>query len=230
MEKEASEFKRFSSLKVGTPEYEKALAHVERVGGNKSTARTADQSVVAKFWADGAGTPTVAGHYLQIAASLLPANATLLQTAELFSRVAAAQYDAAVVAWAIKYRDLFWRPITAIRRSGGGSGNNNTDWEPFLKTPPHPEYPSGHTVTSGASSEVLKNFFGGDNVFFTTNTAAKGFSPRNYSSLRASADEVGDSRVWGGIHFNQSSIDGNDLGQIIAKKTEAEFDKVVGGA
>ena len=66
-----------------------------------------------------------------------------------------------------------------------------------MKTPPHPEYPSGHTITSGSSAEVIANWFGRDDIPFSTNTATKGFQPRNYTSLRASAVEVGDSRLYG---------------------------------
>ena len=201
------DFRNFSALKVGTPEYEAALAQVARVGWLNSTERTREQAEIPGFWADGAGTPTVAGHYLQIAAALLPENATLLQTAELFARVAVAASDAATVGWVLKYRDLAARPLTALRRggNGGGPGTNLSeplpDWEPFLKTPPHPEYPSGHTLTSGSAAEILANWFGRDDVPFTTSTAAKGFGPRNFTSLRASAVEVGDSRLYGEFFF-----------------------------
>lgn len=225
------DFKNYSALKAGTPEYEAALAQVARVGSLNSTDRTKDQAEIPGFWADGDGTPTVAGHYLQIAAALLPANASLLQSAELLARVAVAASDAATVGWVIKYRDLAARPLTALRRGGNGGGNLSEplpDWEPLLKTPPHPEYPSGHTITSGAAAEVLARWFGRDDVPFTTSTAAKGFGPRNFSSLRASAVEVGDSRLFGGIHYNKSSVDGNDLGREVAKKVDAAFNKTFG--
>ena len=193
------DFKNYSSLKIGTKEYEKELAQVARVGWLNSTERSKEQSTIPGFWVDGPGTPTVAGHYLQIAASLLPENATLLQTAELFARVAVANSDAATLGWVLKYRDLAARPITALSRGGNGGNYSESlpNWEPFLKTPAHPEYPSGHTITSGSSAEVIANWFGRDDIPFSTNTAAKGFQPRNYTSLRASAVEVGDSRLYG---------------------------------
>ena len=227
---ESKDFKNFTALKVGTKEYEEQLAQVDRAGSLNSTERTPEQSSIAEFWADGPGTPTVAGHYLQIAASLLPENATLEQTAELFARVAVANTDAATLAWVLKYRELAARPVTAFRRGGNGGNYSQSlpTWAPFLKTPPHPEYPSGHTVTSGSTAEVLKNWFGRDDVSFTTNTRAKGFEPRNFSSLRASAIEVGDSRVFGGIHYNKSSADGNELGIAVAKKVDAGFNKTFG--
>ena len=287
------DFKNYSALKVGTKEYEDALAQVARVGVNSSAAeRTKAQAVLPGFWAAGGGSATVAGYYLDIAASLLPENATLLQTAELFSRLAVSNYDANVLGWYIKYRDLAARPITALRRGGNGGNLSEAqpEWEPFLKTPAHPEYPSGHTLTSGSSAEVLANWFGSDSVPFTAKS--KGFDPRNFSSLRASAVEVGDSRLYGktsfaffsssrvcfereregmhargrwrsrvalffsflkghekkrkgktknidflplstnkkigGIHYNQSSVDGNDIGREVAKKVDAGFNKTFG--
>lgn len=199
------DFKGYSSLKVGTKEYESELAQVASVGWLNSTERTEDQSTIPGFWADGPGTPTVAGHYLQIAASLLPENASLLQTAELLSRVAVAISDASTLGWVLKYRDLAARPVTALRRGRNGAGNYSDplpDWEPLLKTPPHPEYPSGHALTSGSAAEVLAHWFGRDGVAFSTRTAGKGFpEPRNFSSLRASAVEVGDSRVYGELEL-----------------------------
>lgn len=224
------DFKNYSSLKIGTKEYEKELAQVARVGWLNSTERSKEQSTIPGFWVDGPGTPTVAGHYLQIAASLLPENATLLQTAELFARVAVANSDAATLGWVLKYRDLAARPITALSRGGNGGNYSESlpNWEPFLKTPPHPEYPSGHTITSGSSAEVIANWFGRDDIPFSTNTATKGFQPRNYTSLRASAVEVGDSRLYGGIHYNHSSVDGNKLGAEVAKKVDAAFNKTFG--
>ena len=226
------DFKNFSALKAGTPEYEAALAQVARVGSLNSTDRTKDQAEIPGFWADGAATPTVAGHFVQIAAALLPANASLLQSAELLARVAVAVSDASTVGWVIKYRDLAARPLTALRRGGNGQGTSLSepvpDWEPLLKTPPHPEYPSGHALTSGSAAEVLASWFGRDDVPFTTSTAAKGFGPRNFSSLRASAVEVGDSRLFGGIHYNKSVVDGNDIGREVAKRIDSAFNKTFG--
>lgn len=62
-----------------------------------------------------AGTSTINGHFYTVAKSLLPNSTSLLDTAALFARLGAAQFDSNVVGWYIKYNTLFWRPITAIR-------------------------------------------------------------------------------------------------------------------
>ena len=44
-----------------------AYNEVKSLGQSDSTTRTADQTEIARFWADGAGTYTPAGHWNQIA-------------------------------------------------------------------------------------------------------------------------------------------------------------------
>jgi hypothetical protein len=209
--------KHFGGVKppaLDSTEYAADAAGVSRVGGLNSTARSPRETETAKFWVDGDGTPSVAGRFFDIAGSLLPANATLTQTATLFARVGAAVADASAVCWALKQSRLFWRPVTALRAGTGGLAAD-PGWEPLLKTPPHPEFPSGHAVTASAAAAAIEQFFGTDAVPVTTNTAAPGFKARTYSSLRAAVDEVGASRVLGGVHFNFSVDAGRDLGYMV---------------
>lgn len=41
---------------------------------------------------------------------------------------------------------------------------------------------------------------------------------RTYTNLTVIAQEVADSRVYGGVHFNNSGVDGIDLGIKVAKE------------
>lgn len=43
-------------------------------------------------------------------------------------------------------------------RQGDAQHPSIADWTPLLNTPPHPEYPSTHSVTAGASGEVLARY------------------------------------------------------------------------
>ncbi len=122
-----------------------AYNETKTLGSRNSTARTADQTQVARFWADGAGTSTPPGHWNVLARQIAAAAGnSISENARLFAMLDITLADAAIVAFNAKYTDDFWRPITAIRN--GDTDDNDltiTDstWQPFLATPAFPEYP-----------------------------------------------------------------------------------------
>ena len=61
------------------------------------------------------GTGGISVHWNQIALTTLPVGTSLADTAELFAILNVALADARITYFTIKYRDLTWRPITAIR-------------------------------------------------------------------------------------------------------------------
>ncbi|KAI3430211.1 hypothetical protein D9Q98_004809 [Chlorella vulgaris] len=211
-----SQFKAAPPLKVPSAAYSKVLAEVFDLGRKASTTRSTQQTDTANFWADGNLTSAVSGHWNQIAQAVLPPSTSTLRAALLFAQLNAAQWDASIAAYRQKYADKFWRPITAINQ---GDASNPTlkdaTWVPFLSTPAHPEHPSGHSATSGASAAVLESFFGKDNVSFTIGTEFPGLTPRSYSSFSKAAKEVSDSRVYAGVHFRHSVEQGTKLGKTV---------------
>ena len=78
--------------------------------------------------------------------------------------------DGYIGSWDTKYHYNFWRPVTAIH-TADTDGNPDTvgdpTWTPLQLTYPIPDYDSGHTVQGGAAAEVLKEFFGTDNISFS---------------------------------------------------------------
>ena len=54
-----------------SPEYAAAGDQVMKLGSDKSTDRTAEQTAIAKFWADAGGTATPPGHWNAIANDIL---------------------------------------------------------------------------------------------------------------------------------------------------------------
>ncbi|MCE9527354.1 MAG: phosphatase PAP2 family protein, partial [Planctomycetales bacterium] len=151
--------------------YTTAFNEVKDLGSATSATRTAEQTNIAKFWADGSGTATPPGHINKIAQAAADSrHNTLVQNARLFAEINVAMADAAIMAWNTKFDTNFWRPVTAIR-AADTDGNANTEqdaaWTPLLVTPPFPSYVSGHSSFSGAGAAVLKSFFGTDNIPFT---------------------------------------------------------------
>ena len=198
--------------------YTRDFEEVRRLGRADSTERTAEQTLIARFWADGAGTATPPGHWNQIAADVARQGDTdLVQNARLFALLNIALADAGFTSWHAKYDSGFWRPITAIRETDGNDLTMpETEWSPLLVTPPFPSYTSGHSTFSGAASEVLSFFFGPNTAFTTTTDDFPGVV-RSFGSLSEAAEEAGMSRIYGGIHFGFGNRDGLTQGRAVGR-------------
>ncbi|MFN0129460.1 MAG: phosphatase PAP2 family protein [Verrucomicrobiales bacterium] len=189
-------------------------------GGRTSTLRTADQTEVALFWADGGGTETPPGHWMTIARGVSSERGlTLDENARLFALLGLGVADAAILCWDAKYVYDLWRPITAIQE-GDNDGNSTTvgdpTWTPLIATPPFPEYTSGHSTFSRSSATVLAHFFGTDAIPFTTKSDGLPNVTRSYPGFSAAADESGISRVFGGIHFQSGNLSAQACGYSVA--------------
>ena len=193
-----------------------------QLGSASSAARTADQTQIAFFWADGGGTETPPGHWNNIAQDVAAAQGnTLAENARLFALLNLAMADAAINAWDCKYTFNWWRPITAIR-AGDTDGNDATvgdpGWTPLITTPPFPEHTSGHSTFSAAGATVLALFYGNDNIPFTTGSDALPGVTRSFNSFSAAANEAGLSRIYGGIHFMSANAAGLNAGAAIGEQ------------
>jgi hypothetical protein len=78
----------------------------------------------------------------------------------------------------------------------------------FIGTPAFPSYTAAHSQNSGAVAAMLADFFGTDDISFTT--SAEGFSvpDRSFTSFSEAATEAANSRLWGGIHWRYDNEDG----------------------
>jgi len=119
--------------------------------------------------------------------------------------------DAFVAVFDAKYAYEFWRPVTAIR-NGGADGT----WLPLLDTPMHPEYPCAHCISAGAVGEVLEAHFGKGEIpaVSMVSPTAPGVT-RRWTRIADYVQEVNDARVWGGIHYRNSTRVGEDMGRQI---------------
>jgi membrane-associated phospholipid phosphatase len=212
---------------IGSPEYAQALNEVKALGAKSSDLRTADQSQIAVFWSDFSYTAMPPGHWYEIACEIArDQQLRLAETARLFALISLSQADSAIVCWEAKYRYNFWRPVTAIQRAdedGNTATDADTKWEQNLASPPFPSYISGHSTFSKAVATVLTVFFGRDSISFTATSDSLPGVTRQYSSLSACADEVGMSRIYGGIHFQFDNREGKLCGQKIAEYVCANF-------
>ncbi len=218
--------------KLNTPRYAAELNFVKAIGSSSSTLRTADQSLVAQFWANGAGTATPPGHWNQIARQLIDQeNVDFEGQARLLAQMNIALADAGILCWKAKYTYNYWRPITAIREAdtdGNAATGVDPAWTPLLGTPPFPEYTSGHSTFSGAASAVLIQFFGTDEIAFAASSDDAPGIIREYTRISDAAAESGMSRIYGGIHFMSGNLEGLKCGARIGNYVGRRLLKPIG--
>ena len=180
---------------------------------------TDEQNNIALFWSDDPGlTATPPGHWVSILNSILEKeNSTLAEAAEVYARLGIALSDSFISCWSEKYKYNLIRPITYIQTYIDPHWNTPEITDPVI-TPPFPEYPSGHSVQSGAAAAVLTDFFG-DNYGFVDHTHdSRGYAPRTYTSFYEAADEAAISRLYGGIHYRSAIELGVTFGECIGEK------------
>ncbi len=197
-------------------QYATEFNQVKDLGAANSTIRTAEQTEIAKFWANGAGTFTPPGHWNQIAQDVARDQfSSLVDNARLFAALDVAVADAAICCWDTKYTENLWRPITAIQKAdtdGNASTTADTTWTPLLATPNFPSYTSGHSTFSSAAATVLTSFYGDNYKFSTTSPGLAGVN-RSFTSFYQAAEEAGISRIYGGIHFMSDNTAGLAAGK-----------------
>ena len=75
-------------------------------------------------------------------------------------------------------------------------------------TPRHPAYPSGHSTYSSAASTILKYFF-----------------PDEATELDKLSENIGEARLWAGVHWRSDHDAGVLLGKAVGKLVRDQFEK-----
>jgi membrane-associated phospholipid phosphatase len=216
----ASELRSPAPPLPSSPQHAAAFTEVKRLGRASSTFRTADQTQIALFWNDGAGTATPPGHWNEIAQPLLASQPLIVQ-ARTFALLGIAMADAAIVAWDHKYAYNCWRPVTGIQQAdqdGNPATVADPAWTSLIGTPPFPAYTSGHSTFSAASARLLALVLGSDAVSFSATSDGLPGVTRQYSSLWQAAEEAGQSRIYGGIHWQYDNQAGLTSGRALAEQ------------
>ena len=132
-----------------------------------------------------------------------------------------------IACWDSKYRYLFWRPIMAIRNAqidGNLATTPDPNWTPLLTTPNHPEYPAAHTCVTGAEAEMYAVVLGTHHINVTIHGSADG-TPNNsasthtFKTVKDLQREVANARVWAGLHYRGSALEGLELARNVARWT-----------
>lgn len=206
---------------IGSDEWIAAYEEVKAIG----CVGCAPQELhdIGYFWADGPGTLTPPGHWLQIAQDAATAKGLgLMQEIQALAAVGAAVADGGIAGWDMKYAYDYWRPVTAIQNCTvdicGVEGD--PDWVPAWTTPNFPSYISGHSIFSASAAGALASVFGSDMFdFCVTADPIVPLGDRCFTSFSEAAAEAGMSRIYGGIHYafdNDPALAvGHELGRYI---------------
>ena len=220
----SSQFRPPGPPSLDSVQYAEDYNEVKALGSAVGSMRTDEQTLIASFWADGAGTETPPGHWNSIAQNIAgPRGKSLEQNARLFALLNIAMADAAICAWDAKYTFHFWHPVTAINYA-----EPELDWMSFIVTPPFPDYVSGHSTFSGAAATVLELFYGTDDLPFAVGSDSFPGVYRSFATPLDAATEAALSRIYGGIHFRSASAAGFDAGISIGEWTANHYLRPVG--
>jgi len=183
-------------------------------GALNGSLRTAAQTEIGRFWADHGG----AQYSRALRFLIADHNLSTPQSA----RLAAIQYvsvaDSLVACFNAKYHYGFWRPYTAVH-GADTDGNPDTvtdpNWLPLDPTPGHPEYPAAHGCATEALATALRTYFHNDHIHYqvTSNVTATTHDFARFTDL---VIEVNEARIFGGMHYLHSVLQGNAMGTAVA--------------
>jgi len=213
--KSGSQFRPEPPPALTSAAYAQAINEVKSLGQNTSATRTADQTVIGKFWA-----PPIWNTWNVIAENAAVAHHTNLErTAHLFALLNVSFADSAIAMYDAKYFYKLWRPVTAIRladTAGNPAVTGDPNWTPLAVTAADPSYPGAHSTISAAGATVLAAFFGDRDQIQVATGVLPGVV-RSFGSYSDTATEAGLSRIFAGQHSRLDHVAGLDLGRDVAQ-------------
>ena len=215
----SSQFRPPGPPSLDSQQYAADYEEVKELGAAMGSTRTEDQTEIALFWADGAGTETPPGHWNSIAQIIAATRGnTLEENARLFALLNIAMADAAICAWDAKYTLPFLAPgdCDCLCRT-------RTKLDAIARDAAVPRYTSGHSTFSGAGATVLPLFYGTEDLPFTIGSDFLPGVYRSFSTPFDAAEEAGVSRIYGGIHFHSANVDGLQAGSNVGEWTVTHY-------
>ena len=184
------------------------------LGAAVGSARTDAQLETARFYTE-APPPYWQRNLRRFAMN----DGSLVDQARLMAMLFMVEADAGIACFDSKYHYEFWRPRK--RHPAGRHGRQpattpDAAWKPVVTTPNHPEYPAAHACVTAAVAEALKTYYRTDQVEFTLDSTVTG-TTRSFTTTQAMVDDVSNARVYGGMHFRNSTVRGAELGTSVAQ-------------
>ena len=222
----ADQFRPDGPPSLGSRRWAREYNEVKEIGSRTSTTRKDWQTKAALFW----GEAPVQQAHLALRGVITQHELDVVQAARMVAMVSVAYADGTIACYDAKYAYEFWRPITAIR-AGDTDGNDATTVDPtwvhlLPATPNHPDYPSAHSCITPAGGRALAEFLGTRRIDLTV-PSLTGLGSRHFATVRDLTREVGEARIWGGIHFRTAVEDGIRVARQVAHEVlHDNFEKV----
>ncbi len=216
---DADRYRTSGPAPMGSRTYTRDFIETRDYGRRDSTVRTAEQTDIAYFWSE-----HPYQHWNRNLVRLAVARKLdVPRAARFFAMVHTAASDAVIAGFAAKYHYRSWRPRTAIKLAdvdGNPRTDADTTWQPLLLVN-HPEYPSGHGFWSTALIGSVAAFFGTTRVEWTLETSKAAVpqlevTERTYRNLGTLLGQIGNARIWGGLHWRHAVDHGAFIGGRVA--------------
>jgi hypothetical protein len=196
-----------------------------------SQTLTSQQKLIAKYYNDVNPGYPAGSHYISILKQVIEQfDPALDKAAVTYAKTGISLFDATTGSFKAKYTYLIERPFQYIRSVIAPAAS--PVWQSYIPTPAFPDFPSNHAVFSASVAYTLSSLYGSQTSF--TNSTYEGvmldlgsgpvnLGTRQYSSFDAMSQEIGISRLYGGIHIRYSIEEGWKQGKKTAQNVESKL-------
>lgn len=182
-----------NEIRPGPPPAYDSVQMATEMAEVRNFVRTPKSNADANFWEFGAGGTRGYWYWTEQTTRKIweyGLDANPPRAARVYALESMVYYDSFVSCWDAKYTYWGMRPFQV-----------DPMFKPLFTTPNHPSYPSAHGCLSSGAAAILGWLF-----------------PRDAAGLNALADEIGESRIWAGIHFRSDVVVGKVIGRTVAWK------------
>ncbi len=219
-----SQFRPEAPPELTSDRYAEDFNEILAAGGANSGKRMPEQSETALFH----GLNPNVFWTTNLRAFVSSRSLNTADSARLYAMLYVSIADAVIACWDAKFHYNFWRPVTAIRSAetdGNPATNADLAWLPLVTTPPHPEYPAAHSCVAASVAEVLHSYFGTTKLDMSFASTAERPTPKVhfYATGDDLVKEIADARVFGGIYFRTSTVQGEVIGRQVGRWITSKY-------
>jgi hypothetical protein len=215
---------------IASARYAADLNEVKLLGKSDSSARTDEQTTIARLWSAVGTTTGFFSVWNNVTGDVVRSrNLSLVEAARLFVLVNVSIHDALQTTHASKFVYGVWRPVTAIGAADTDL-NDETDpdpeWLPLIVTPPYPSYAGNLAAIGASAARILQLACETNDVPVAITWKQSAGLPdvtRHFDGFGEAAEETVMARIYGGVHYRFDQEAGQQVGRSVAEFVFANF-------